>query len=289
MFEADEKKRRILSVIEIIGGSVLYSLVVQLFVLPVDLLSGGATGIAIALHGLYDWDVSVVLLVVNVFLLILGWVFLGRRFAMTTILSTFIIPVSLAFFEKVLADVVLTHDIMLNVMFASLGVGVSVGIVLRAGGSTGGSDIPPMIFQKYFNFPAAIGVWILDSLILLAQGIVYDAERILYGLLIVVISSIVMDKTMVLGSNRTELKIISEKSDEIRSAIISELDRSVTMLQGKTGYLKNDTELVLSVISNRELPRIERLIHRIDPDSFMIITRVSEVKGNGFSYRKPGE
>ena len=98
-----------------------------------------------------------------------------------------------------------------------------------------------------------------------------------------------MDKTMVLGSNRTELKIISEKSDEIRKAIISELDRSVTMLQGKTGYLKNDTELVLSVISNRELPRIERLIHRIDPDSFIIITRVSEVKGNGFSYRKPGE
>jgi len=146
-----------------------------------------------------------------------------------------------------------------------------------------------MIFQKYFNFPASIGVWILDSLILLAQGIVYDPERILYGLLIVVISSIVMDKTMVLGSSRTELKIVSEKSEEIREAIISELDRSVTLLSGKTGYLEKDTELVLSVISNRELPRVERMIRRIDPGCFLIITRISEVKGNGFSYRKPGE
>lgn len=289
MFEADEKRRKRLSIIEIIGGSILYSLVVQLFLLPNDLLSGGATGIAIALKGLYGWDISVVLFIVNLMLLVLGWIFLGRRFAMTTILSSFVIPAALAVFERVFDGVVLTQDIMLNCMFAALGIGASVGIVLRAGGSTGGSDIPPMIFQKYFNFPASIGVWILDSIILLAQGIVYDAERILYGLFIVIISSIVMDKTMVLGSSRTELKIVSEKSEEIRQAIIKDLDRSVTLLKARTGYLEKDTELVLSIINNRELPRVERMIRSIDPDCFLMITRISEVRGNGFTYRKPGE
>ena len=281
-------KRKLEDLIAVIAGSILYSLVVQLFVLPVDLLTGGATGIAIALHGVYGWDVSTVLLIVNVILLLMGWIFLGRKFAMTTLLSTLLIPVSLSFFENAYRGVVLTHALMLNTIFAAIGIGASVGIVLRAGSSTGGTDIPPMILQKYFNIPAAIGVWVLDSVILLAQGIVYDPERILYGLLIVIVSSLVMDRTMQLGSSRTELKVISEKSEEIKQAILNEIDRGVTLLNGETGYLEKDTLIVLSVIKNRELPRTERLIHDIDPEAFIIVNRITEVKGNGFSYEKPG-
>jgi len=284
-----EKQRRVLDMLAVVCGSVLYSLVVQLFVLPVDLLTGGATGIAIALHGLYGWTVSTVLLIVNIILLVMGWVFLGRKFAMTTLLSSLLIPLSLSAFEKMYAGVVLTNDIMLNTLFAAFGIGASVGIVLRAGSSTGGTDIPPLILQKYFNIPAAIGVWVLDTLILLAQGIVYDPERILYGLLIVIISSVVMDRTMQLGSSRTELKVISKKTEEIKRAIIEDIDRGVTLLDGETGYRGDDTQIILSVIKNRELPRTERLIHEIDPEAFIIVNRITEVKGNGFTYEKPGE
>lgn len=281
-------RRKFNDLIAVVFGSVMYSLIVQLFVLPVDLLTGGTTGISIALHGVYGWDVSAVLLILNITLLVTGWIFLGRRFAMTTLLGTLLIPVSLSFFEKWLDGVVLTQDLMLNSIFAALGIGASVGIVLRAGSSTGGTDIPSMIFQKYFNFPAAIGVWVLDSLILLAQGLVYDPEHILYGLLIVVVSAAVMDRAMQLGSSRTELKIISESSEEIKQAILKEIDRGVTLLNGETGYLEKDTYIVLSVIKNRELPRTERLIHDIDPEAFIIVNRITEVKGNGFSYNKPG-
>jgi uncharacterized membrane-anchored protein YitT (DUF2179 family) len=284
-----DTRRKILDMFAVVCGSILYSLVVQLFVLPVDLLTGGATGIAIALHGIYGWAVSTVLLVANIILLLMGLIFLGRKFAMTTLLSSLLIPLSLGVFERVYAGVVLTHDIMLNTLFASFGIGASVGIVLRAGSSTGGTDIPPLILQKYFNIPAAIGVWVLDSIILLAQGIVYDPERILYGLLIVILSSIVMDRTMQLGSSRTELKIISKKTEDIKRAIIEQIDRGVTLLDGETGFKEEETQIILSVIKNRELPRTERLIHEIDPEAFIIVNRITEVKGNGFTYEKPGE
>ncbi len=284
-----DTRRKILDIFAVVCGSILYSLVVQLFVLPVDLLTGGATGIAIALHGIYGWAVSNVLLVANIILLLMGLIFLGRKFAMTTLLSSLLIPLSLGVFERVYAGVVLTHDIMLNTLFASFGIGASVGIVLRAGSSTGGTDIPPLILQKYFNIPAAIGVWVLDSMILLAQGIVYDPERILYGLLIVILSSIVMDRTMQLGSSRTELKIISKKTEDIKRAIIEQIDRGVTLLDGETGFKEEETQIILSVIKNRELPRTERLIHEIDPEAFIIVNRITEVKGNGFTYEKLGE
>lgn len=282
-------KDKLISVAEIVFGSVLYSLTVQLFLLPSGLLTGGATGLAIAAHGASGLPVSGVLFVLNLLFLLLGLIFLGKKFVATTLLSSLISPAALSVFERALAGRTLTDDLWLNAIFASLGIGVSVGIVLRAGASTGGSDIPPLIAKKYFNFPTSAGMWIMDTLILLAQGLVYDAERIMYGLVTVILVSLVIDKVMLIGSNRTELKVISRKTDEIRKAVIEDMDRGVTLLKAEAGYSEEPTDVLLTVISNRELPRFEKMVHGIDPEAFLIITRVSEVKGNGFSFRKPGE
>ena len=95
-----------------------------------------------------------------------------------------------------------------------------------------------------------------------------------------------LDKMLLMGTTRTEVRIISHKSEEIRDAILKELDRGVTMLEGESGYLHNRTQMIFSVISNRELPKVERIIRDIDPESFMVVSRVSEVKGRGFSLNK---
>ena len=274
------------SVCAILVGNILYALTVKLFLLPANLASGGATGIALAAHYATGMSVSGVLLFVNVSMLVLEFFTLGKSFVVTTLLSTFLIPAALEVFDRSLGDFALTQDILLCTLFAGLGVGISLGIVIRTGASTGGMDIPPLVLYKYFRIPVSVSLYAFDVLILLLQAPLHPAENILYGILFVMVSAIALDKTMMIGTTQTEVKIISNQSAELREAILKLLDRGVTLLDAEGGYLHDKTQMIFSVISNRELFKLEKIVHGIDPDCFMVVTRVSEVKGRGFTMDK---
>ena len=274
------------SVSAMLAGNILYALTVKLFLLPANLARGGGTGIALAAHYATGVSVSGILLLVNISMLILGFFALGKAFVVTTLLSTFLIPAALEVFDRMLGDFVLTQDILLCTLFAGLGVGVSLGIVIRTGASTGGLDIPPLILYKYFRIPVSASLYAFDVAILLLQMPLHPAENILYGILFVMVSAIALDKTMMIGTTQTEVKIISSKTPQLQEAILKQLDRGVTLLEAEGGYLHDRTQMIFSVISNRELFRLERIVHSIDPDSFMVITRVSEVRGRGFTIDK---
>jgi uncharacterized membrane-anchored protein YitT (DUF2179 family) len=188
-----------------------------------------------------------------------------------------------------LGDMVITENILLNVLFAGMGLGGSLGIVIRAGASTGGMDIPPLVLKKYFHIPVSVSLWVFDFCIMLTQMSFHPAEDLLYGVLLLIAISVALNKVMLLGTSKTEVKIISEKSDEIRQAILAKVDRGVTMLQGKGGYLQQGTEVILSVVSNYELPKIQQLARSIDPNCFVIISQVTEVWGRGFTYGKKAD
>lgn len=272
--------------LSIIVGNALYALTVVLFLVPSGLITGGATGIALGINRALGLPVSGVLFVINMTMLTVGWVLLGRRFAITTIASTVLSPLFLALWERVFTGFVLTDDLVLNTIFAGLGVGISLGITIRAGASTGGMDIPPLVLQKWFRWPVSITMMLFDIAILLVQAAFSQPEQVLYGIVLVITHTIVMDKMLMLGDSRTEVKIISTRSDEIRTAILAEIDRGVTVLHGEGGYTGEPSEVLLSVISNRELPRLEKLVHSIDPACFLIVSRVTEVSGRGFSMEK---
>ncbi len=274
------------SVAAIVLGNVLYALTVKVFLLPANLTSGGATGIALAAHYLTGLPVSVLLFFVNLSMLILGLIVLGKAFAVTTLLSTVLIPAALGVFDRLLGDFVLTEDILLCTLFAGLGVGLFLGLVIRTGASTGGMDIPPLILYKCFRIPVSVSLYVFDVCILLLQVPYQKAENILYGIVFVMLSAIALDKTMMIGTTQTEVKIVSGKSEEIRDAILKQLDRGVTLLNAEGGYLHDKSQMIFSVISNRELFKLEKIVHGIDPACFMVVTRVSEVKGRGFSLDK---
>ena len=158
--------------------------------------------------------------------------------------------------------------------------------MIRGGASTGGMDIPPLILKKFFHIPVSASLWVFDFCILLSQMFFHPAEDLLYGILLIIVISVSLNKVMLLGTSRTEVKIISRKSGEIRDAILSKVDRGVTMLHGQGGYERQGTEVILSVVSNREMPKIQQLARSIDPDCFMIISQVTEVWGRGFTYGK---
>lgn len=270
----------------VIAGNFLYALTVKLFLLPSSLVTGGTTGIALTIQHFFQIPVTQFVLLFNVVMLAAGYFVLGKAFAATTLASTFLYPFALELFDRLLGDYVITSDLLLCTLFSGLGIGAALGIVIRAGASTGGMDIPPLILQKTAHIPVSVSMYAFDVCILLAQALFRPVENILYGIVLVLIYTVVLDKMLLMGTTRTEVKIISDKSSEIKDAILAQIDRGVTMLDGEGGYLHNKTQIVLSIISNRELPRVEKLIRSIDPESFLIVSRVKEVSGRGFSMRK---
>ena len=230
--------------------------------------------------------VSWFVLFFNIAMLALGWAVLGRQFAMTTLASSLMYPILLEILNRTLGDVVLTENMLLNVVFAGLGLGLSLGIVLRAGASTGGMDIPPLILKKYFRIPVSASLWVFDLTIMLLQMFFHTGEDLLYGILLLIVIYLTLNKVMLLGTSRTEVKIVSARAHEIRDEILTRVDRGVTILHGEGGYLHQPTEIIMSIVSNHELPKIERLARDIDPDCFMIVSSVTEVWGRGFSTSK---
>ena len=276
----------LLNSLAIILGNALYSLAVALFLEPAGLITGGATGIALAFGRLTGLSVSGFLFLFNMTMLVWGWAVLGKKFALNTLASSVLSPAFLGLFERLLDGRVLTEDIFLCTIFSGLGIGVALGMVIRAGASTGGMDIPPLVLQKWFRWPVSITMMLFDIAILLVQAAFSQPEQVLYGIVLVIVYTIVLDKVLIFGTTRTEVKIISKYSDEIREAILSQLDRGVTVLHGEGGFRHDPEQVLLSIISNRQLPKLEKLAHAIDPACFMIVSHVTEVSGRGFSLEK---
>ncbi len=274
------------SLLTVIAGNFLYAMTVTLFLLPSGLVTGGTTGIALTVNHYWGIPVSGFVLAFNIVMLVVGWLVLGKAFAATTLASTFLYPVSLELCEWIFGDLVLTGDLLLCTVFTGLGIGAALGIVIRAGASTGGMDIPPLVLKKTAQIPVSVSMYAFDVCILLSQAMFRPAENILYGILLIFIYTMVLDKMLMLGSTKTELKIVSDKSEEITAAILKDVDRGVTLLTAEGGYLHKETQVVLSVISNRELIKVEKLVRKIDPECFMVVSRVSEVRGRGFSMKK---
>lgn len=280
------KNNRLALLLMVLLGNMTYALTVKLFLLPADIISCGTTGIALVVNHLTGIPLSGFIFVFNLAMLTVGWWILGKQFAMTTVLSSLFYPIALEVLNRVLGDVRITEDILLNTLFAGLGLGASLGVVIRAGASTGGMDIPPLVLKKLFHIPVSVSLWAFDFLIMLSQMMFHRGEDMLYGLLLLMVISFALNKVLLLGTSRTEVKIVSQQAPQIRDAILSKVDRGVTMLHGEGGYLHRQTDIILSVVSNHELPKIEHLARSIDPDCFMIVTRVTEVWGRGFTYSK---
>ncbi|MDO4474449.1 MAG: YitT family protein [Eubacteriales bacterium] len=278
--------KRIWELLCVVMGNIIYALTVKLFLLPAGLIAGGTTGIALVVNRLTGMQISAFVFAFNILMLIVGLLMLGKSFALTTLASTFLYPAFLNVFDRILGDFCLTDDIVLCTVFAGLGVGIALGMVLRSGASTGGMDIPPLVLRKLFRIPVSASMYVFDVLILLAQAVYQPADRLLYAIIFVLIYTVVLDKMMIMGSSRTEVKIVSEHIEEIRTSILKNVDRGLTMLDGEGGYERKEMQMIFTVISNRELPRLEKMIHEIDPECFMVISRVSEVSGRGFSLSK---
>ena len=250
-------------------GNTIYSCGIAAFVLPNDLITGGTTGIALILEHYFGLPIGLSVAIFNIVMFILAILILGKSFALTALISTFYF--------------------LLGSIFAGLMLGLGVGLVIRAGASTGGMDIPPLILNKKFGLPVSIGLYVFDFTILIIQMSFRDKERILYGILLVLIYSTLVDKVLLMGKTQMQVKIISDHYEEINKVIQEKLDRGSTFFKTESGYLRKDSFAIMTVVSSRELPKLNELVLEIDKQAFSVINQVNEVMGRGFTLHKQAE
>ena len=270
----------------IILENLIFALGIAVFVIPNGLILGGSTGLALSVQHFLGIDITITVAIINIVTFLAGLFILGKKFAATTLISTFIFPIFLNYFKDIERFKNITSDLLLASIFTALLVGTGVGIVLRVGASTGGLDIPAIILNKKKGIPIAVVLYTIDISILLSQMIFSNTEQILYGIIIVLITTMVINKVIVYGKNDFMVTIISEKYLEISENIHNKIDRGTTFIDIQTGYKKNNQQAVMSVISKRELHSLNKLVQEIDPKAFIIINQVNQVKGRGFSLDK---
>lgn len=267
-------------------GNTIYAAGLVAFVLPTGLITGGTTGLGLIANHYFGLPIEIFAAVFNVIMFVLAILVLGKSFALTSLISTFYFPVILGVVQKIQGLQDLTDDPMLCTIFAGVSIGVGIGMVIKAGASTGGMDIPPLIFNKKMGLPVSVGLYVFDFAILIGQMLFRDKEKSLYGILLVMIYTVLVDKVLLMGKTQMQVKIMSKQYREINEMIHKKLDRGTTLYKTESGYLHEDGFSVMTVVSNRELPKLNELVMEIDDKAFMVISQVSEVKGRGFTLHK---
>lgn len=279
-------KPKILNLVYIISGNIFIALAVNTLILENHIIVGGTSGIGNVLNHYFNIPVSLSVGCLNVCLFLVGLFFIGKKFAMTTLLSTFLFPIILQFFETHSMFHHYLEDPLLAAILAACLVGVGIGLILKANASTGGVDILAILLNKKFGFPVHIVLNCIDLSILVLQFTFNDTTHVIYGIMIVMITSVVLNKTLTQGTSLVQLTVISDHYEEIKQSILHEFDAGVTLLASEKGFTQENSKLLLSVLPYRKLPAIKAKIHEIDPVAFVIVSHVEEVGGKGFTLEK---
>ena len=267
----------------ILAGNILLGFAVAAFILPSGVIMGGATGVGIVLARFIPLDTAAIVLCVNLMALALGWAVLGWRFVVATIASSLLYPILLGAAQRIPGIDQLTADPLLAALLGGGLVGIAVGLVMRVGSSTGGTDVVNLVLHKWTHIPVSAAVYLTDIVIMGAQALFSDPEQILYGVVLLVVETIALDRVMLLGQSQIQLFVVSSQYEKLRQKCLTELQAGTTMVYIETGRTRTPQRGVLCVIPPRKLYAAQALIQSVDPHAFLTITQIKEVRGQGFS------
>lgn len=275
---------RLKNIFFILLGSGIFSFALNYLIMPNHLYEGGITGINLILFYLFKIQPWMMNILINIPLFLLGWKLLGRKILIYSLIGTFGVTFWLLLFEKLPIHINLANDLLIVSMLGGILVGLGLGIIFKAGGTTGGSDIIARIGHKYLPYSIGQIILAIDFLVLTLTVIVSQNLRIvLYTLLMVTIASKVIDFVTEGGYGSKGVMIVSQKSEQLAQAIDSEIERGVTFIKAQGFYSKTNINMIYSVIYKSQLQEMKELIHRIDPHAFITITDAHEVLGEGFT------
>lgn len=273
--------------LSVLLGNAMLAFAICAFVVPYGIMLGGSSGIALTVqYFLPNLPLSVITAIVNILLFFLGWIFLGKKFALTTLLSTVIYPLELAVFELLPVADLFKEDILVCGVICGILIGLGIGLVVRAGGSTGGMDIPPCIVNKYFGVPVGTALLFFDSAIVLMQVAFRGIDNVLMSILVIALTSVTINRTLMSGERKVQILIISPEYEQIRQMILDKMDCGVTMLDIETGYEGNTQKAILSVVYSRMYPQIRDATLKLDSHAFVVASEVTNVNGRGYTLER---
>jgi uncharacterized membrane-anchored protein YitT (DUF2179 family) len=260
-------------------GSFIIALSFNWFLNPNQVASGGVSGLSTILNHSYGWEPAIVQWCLNIPLFAAGVFFLGGRFGLKTAVGSIVLPLFILLtreFEP------LTTNVLLAAIYGGIGVGLGLGFVFRSKASTGGTDVAAQLIHRFTGLSFGKSIAIMDGLVIVAAGLAFDAERALYALIALFVTSKTIDIVQVGFSNSKMAYIISERSEELCKVIIYDLNRGLTKLPAQGGYTGSDRTILMVVVNQRELAKLKGLVRSVDPHAFIIVSDAAEVLGEGF-------
>jgi len=282
-------------------GVMIVAFAFSFFLDPYDIVIGGVTGLAIIFE---QWGInpSLTILVINMLLLVLAFFTLGKSFVIKTVygsllfpLCTFLFNILYRWLESVNHGELLisVDNMLLIILFSSIIMGVGLGMVIKRGATTGGTDVIQNVMYKYFKMPYSLSLLIFDGTVVILGFVLLRNtdgslrfDFLLYAIIFMYLSGFVMDQIIFLGFTSRAVCIISEKHEEIKSRLLKDFNRGVTESMITGGYTGEHKMQLICVLSSKELYRLKNIIAEVDPKAFYYVVRAQEVGGEGFTYVK---
>ncbi len=275
---------KIKNIVFILLGSAIFSFGLVHFNIQNELGEGGFTGITLLLLYLFDWDPALMNIILNIPVLLIGWKILGRNTFYYSLIGIMAVSVFIRLSQIYLIEINLASDLTLAALFAGVCIGVGLGIIFRYGGTTGGVDIIARLINKYLGWSMGRAMFLFDALVIFTSIITYlDHIKGMYTLVAVFIGARVIDFIQEGAYAARGTTIISEKSQVIAHTIMKEMDRGVTVLEGRGSYTESRRDVLYCVIGKNEIIRLRQIIDQIDPHAFVAVSHVHEVTGEGFT------
>ena len=256
------------------------AIVYNLFLLPINLVTGGSGGIATITNYVYGIDPALMILIVSLICALLSFMYLGTRVTAVTILASIIYPFFVEITEPLVNIVKIDYsDMFIITIFAGVLNGIANGLMYKTGYNNGGLPVISQILEKYYKIPIATTSAIINITVVLIGGVFFGWTNVMYAIILIYLNTIIINKVLLGISNNKAFYIITSEEKEIKDYIIKTLDHSVTIFDVKGGFLNKKNKVVLTVVPTREYYRVTEGIKAIDKDAFFVVTDAYEVVG----------
>lgn len=285
-----KQKISLIDLFYIFIGSLIVGFAIAVFSTPAKIAPGGVSGIATILYHLFSFDTGLSILMLSIPIFLLGVKFFGSQYGIKSLLGSVFLSLSTSFWNLVVGyGGILNYSkdisIWLSCLYGGVLSGIGIGIVMKSGSNTGGTDILSQILARYSHFTLGTSIFIVDGIIIISSGFIFGIESALYAIIYSFINTFTINKVLLsMGTNYAKtVYIISDKTTEIGDFILNELDRSGTILDAKGLYTKESRPMIMTVIPNRNISLLTRNIHKIDPKAFLVIQETYHVLGEGYT------
>ncbi len=263
-------------------GFLLTAIAFEYFFFSNSIASGGVSGLALIMKEIFNIDPGLVMIICNIVLFILAFIFLGGSFGIKSAYAAFGLSISMSIIEKFTTPVAITDNLILATIFGSVIIALGAVIIFNQGASTGGTSIIAKLLSEYFNINIGVALLIVDSLIIILATFTFGIELGLFGLIGVYLSSTLIDKFIDGFSECKQVFIFTQKEELVSKYIIKDVDRGCTIFKGKGGYTKKENVVILTVLDRKQFIKLKKFMKTEDPTAFITVNEASEVLGQGF-------